>query len=60
MGALAAHAHHLGDGRTGDVGVEDADRVAAAVELDGERSRDKRLAHAALAREHRDDALGLG
>ena len=57
---LAAHAHHLGDGGAGDVGVEDADRVPAAAQFDGKRPGYERLAHASLARKHGDDVFHLG
>ena len=56
----AAHAEHLGNGRTGDVGVEDADLVACARELRGKAAADEGLAHAPLAGQNGDDVLDLG
>ena len=55
----SAHAEHFGDGGTGDVGVENANLVAAAGELGCDGARHKRLADASLARKHSDNALDL-
>ena len=59
-GVHAREAEHLGDRRTGEVGVEDAHAVAAALELDGEHAADERLAHTALAGDHAHDVLDVG
>ena len=60
MDVASAHTEHLGDGGTGDVGVENANLVAVAGKLGGDGTGDKRLADAALAGKHGDDALDLG
>ena len=49
MDMTSAHTEHLGDGGAGDVGIEDADFVAAAGQLGGDGPGDERLADAALA-----------
>ncbi len=49
MDMTSAHTEHLGDGGAGDVGIEDADFVAAAGKLGGDGTGDERLADAALA-----------
>ena len=59
-GAATAHAEHLGDGRAGNVGVQNAHLVPGARQLNCQRARDQRLAHAALAGQNGDDVLHLG
>ena len=60
MDVASAHTEHLGDGGTGDVGIEDADLVAVTGKLGGDGTGDKRLADTALAGKHGDDAFDLG
>lgn len=55
----SAHTEHLGDGGAGDVGIEDADFVAAAGKLGGDGTGDERLADASLTGKHSDNALDL-
>lgn len=50
----------LGDRRAGDIGIQNADLVAATCQLNGERPRHKGLSNAAFAGKHGDDALDLG
>ena len=45
----------LGDGRPGDIGVEDGGFIAAAAGADRQQRRDQRFAHAALAADDADD-----
>ena len=59
MDMASAHAEHFGDGGAGDVGVENANLVAAAGELGCDGARHKRLADASLAGKHSDNALDL-
>ena len=60
----AVHAEQLGDGRAGDVGVQDAHLVAQAAHRDGQHGAGHAFAHAALAGHHADDlfdmAFGVG
>ena len=56
-GVGVCHAEHVGDGRTGDIRVQDADALAGAVELASEDARDERLAHAALAGHDADEVM---
>jgi len=53
----AMDAEQLGDGRAGDVGVQDAAVVAAAGHGTGQQGAGHALAHAALAGHHADDLL---
>ena len=41
MDVASAHTEHLGDGGTGDVGIEDADLVAVTGKLGGDGTGDK-------------------
>ena len=59
MDVASAHAEHFGDGGAGDVGVENANLVAAAGKLGCDGTCHKRLADASLAGKHGDNALDL-
>ena len=56
-GVGVCHTEHVGDGRTGDIRVQDADALAGTVELASEDARDERLAHAALAGHDADEVM---
>ena len=50
----AAHAEQLGNGRAGDVGVQNTDLVAQTAHRDGQHGAGHAFAHAALAGYHAD------
>ena len=52
-------AERLRDGRAGDVGVQNADLVAALVHFAGKQAGDQGFAHTALAGHHADDVLDV-
>ena len=41
MDVASTHAEHLGDGGTGDIGIEDADLVAVAGKFGGDGAGDE-------------------
>jgi hypothetical protein len=54
---LTLDAHHQGDIRTGDVGIEQANRCTRLGQRDSQVHAHRALAHAALAGDHRNNVL---
>src|SRR5262249_62036891 len=55
----AAHAELLGNARSSDVAVQDANLQTLALKRDGDQARDQRLTYTALAAHHGDNVTDL-